>query len=168
VIIAGCDPSSKKMAVVVDSDPPTTHVWKMKPVAKFSTANLISVHEWIVEEFADHEPGHIVFEWGLAGRDIRATMVQAYTSGAAQAAFMTIGWTVSLVNVSTWKSTVVGNGRASKDDVQQFVSSEWPECDFQGDADLADASAIALWGRQTYGAGAAGSDERGAELRSTG
>jgi Holliday junction resolvasome RuvABC endonuclease subunit len=76
-------------------------------------------------------------------------MVQAFTSGAVQATMVNEGCTVTMVNVSTWKREVIGNGSASKEDVAQGVRLRWPTFirGAGGDEDLIDAAAIALWGK---------------------
>lgn len=56
----------------------------------------------------------------------------------------------TLVNVSTWKKTVVGNGNATKKAIADFLSREYPRyserCERQ---DHIDATCIALYGRVT-------------------
>ena len=81
----------------------------------------------------------------------RATIVQAFASGAIQGALFDVGVEVSLANVSSWKKRVVGNGRASKEDIANFVGLRWPTffSQAEGSQDLADAICIARYGELT-------------------
>jgi Holliday junction resolvasome RuvABC endonuclease subunit len=150
-LVAGCDPSSKKLAVVV-SHPDgrvTTHVWQSTN-KKWEPSSCLSASEWIRCEFARMDPGTIWIEDPVVGRaGIRSSVVQAFVSGAAQAAFQSLGWTVQMVNVQRWKAVVVGNGHASKDDIASAVTQHWPDAAriTSSDGDLTDAAAIALYGR---------------------
>lgn len=91
----------------------------------------------------------VYLEEPLVGRGgVKSTMVQAFTSGAVQAAFAMEGVPVHLVNVGTWKKEVLGNGRADKPAVMELVRHRWPDAAVAtgGDQDLADAAAIAMYG----------------------
>lgn len=81
---------------------------------------------------------------------VRATMVQAFTSGAVQGALYDAGCDVHLANPSTWKKRVVGKGNATKDDVSKWLRSRWPSLHTQagGNQDIVDASCIAIYGQQ--------------------
>jgi len=148
-VIAGVDPSSKKLAVVIDHQDGrvTTHRW-VAEAKKWEPTNCQSAHRWVITEFRHTEPGIVWFEEPLMGRGgVRTSVVQAFTSGAAQAAFLELGWQVRLVNVQRWKAEVVGNGHASKDDVAATVAERWPDVVGLGDPDLNDAGGICLYGR---------------------
>lgn len=152
--IAGCDPSSKKLAVVVDHDDHriTTHVWQ-SAVPKWDPTACLSASEWVLCEFGGMPAGVIWIEEPLVGRGgAHPTIVQSFISGAAQAAWGKLGWDVRLVNVSVWKRRVVGTGGANKDDIGHCVAERWPAGSraASGDGDLIDAAAIALYGRDVH------------------
>jgi Holliday junction resolvasome RuvABC endonuclease subunit len=76
---------------------------------------------------------------------VKTTIVQAFVSGVVQACFVKAAFRVYLVNVSTWKKTVCGNGHADKRSVAQAIKQRWPEIKTD-DQDLLDASGILLYG----------------------
>lgn len=150
------DPASGKLAVVVDHDDGrvSAHTWKAQG-PKWTPEHTHSAHEWITTMLA-HDPGVMWVESPLVGKaGVRSTIVQAFTSGAAQAALLHLGWEVRLVNVSTWKKRVTGSGKASKDDVGNTVESKWAKgwAAASRDADLIDAAAICLYGREIESTG---------------
>jgi len=149
-LVAGCDPSSKKFAVVVDHPDGrvSTHVWQ-STTKKWEPSSCLSVSEWIRCEFGRMEPGTVWIEDPVVGRaGVHATVVQSFMSGAAQASFMSLGWQVRMVNVMVWKRDIIGHGKASKDDVAGAVATHWPDAlaPINGDGDLTDAAAICLYG----------------------
>lgn len=151
MLVAGCDPSSRKVAVVVDHPDGriTTTTWSSR-VKKWEPSSCLSAHEWVVTMFGRMDRGTVVIEQpAFRSAGVMSTVVQAFVSGAVQAAFLGIGWDVQLVNISTWKKAVVGSGSASKDDIAVAVREQWgpafASCD--GDGDLIDAAAICLYGR---------------------
>lgn len=148
-VIAGADPASGKLAVVMDDDGQVTkHCWKSTS-KKWEPANCAEVHRWVQREFMDLHCGDLFLEAPVVGRGgAHATIVQAFVSGAVQAAFLELGWRVHLVNVQRWKKHVAGTGRADKDDVERALADVWPVGwdAADGDADLIDAAAIAVYG----------------------
>lgn len=150
-VIAGLDPSSSKLAVVAEYDDGrvAAHRWfSSKP--RWEPENCISAFEWVTSHLSAPEHAKTIWvEEPLVGRSAHSTIVQSLTSGAACAALLRLGWDVRMVNVSTWKKRVVGSGRADKDDIKRSVEHRWPEAWklVEGDGDLIDAAAIALYGR---------------------
>jgi Holliday junction resolvasome RuvABC endonuclease subunit len=76
---------------------------------------------------------------------VKTTIVQAFVSGVVQACFIKAAFKVYLVNVSTWKKTVCGNGHATKHDVAKAVKQRWPEIRTD-DQDLIDACGVLFHG----------------------
>jgi len=102
------------------------------------------VSRWIGAEFAAHIESPIVGRGG-----VRATMVQCWTAGAILAALHQHKIEVGLANVSSWKKSVVGHGRATKEEVASFVEFRWPalHAEAAGSQDVFDATCIAHFGR---------------------
>lgn len=104
---------------------------------------------------------HDRFAWielPLVGRGgVRSTLVQAYIGGIIRGTLHRAGFVVYDVNQSTWKAKVCGNGRSQKEDVLRTVKVAWPKAHVlvEHDGDLTDAAAIALFGTQVLGRGAA-------------
>lgn len=82
--------------------------------------------------------------------NIQALAKQAFVSGVVQACLVKCGYTVHLVPPTTWKSAVVGNGHASKDEIVRTVAGRWPKLSkvISNDTDLNDAAAICVFGEQ--------------------
>ncbi len=115
-----------------------------------SAARAKTLMAWV--EAKKRWPGHPIaafIESPIVGRGgIRSTIVQAYTSGSVQGTLYGLEVPVGLVNVSSWKKHVVGNGRASKSEVASFVELRWPSIheEAAGSQDVADAACIAYYG----------------------
>lgn len=50
----------------------------------------------------------------------------------------------------SWKKDIVGNGKASKEEIMRFAEAKWGKGKFP-EQDFADAACIALWGRIRFG-----------------
>lgn len=150
-LVAGCDPSSKKLAVVVAHPDGriTTHVWQ-STTKKWEPSSCLSVSRWISCEFGNMDHGVLWIEEPAMGASVRSSIVQAFVSGAAQSAFLALGWEIRLVNNMVWKKAVVGHGKAPKEQVAQSVKSQRPRLHrlVAGDEDLTDAAAIYMYGAQ--------------------
>lgn len=75
---------------------------------------------------------------------VKSTLVQAYVSGAVQAVCNQYG-SVHLVNVGTWKKSVLGSGSLAKPDVKRRVRQIAGLPDGL-DQDFYDATAICIYG----------------------
>lgn len=172
-VVIGVDPASTKLAMVATCPADKLGRYlalKADALAGTKTAKSKQPAKWAPEacergyrtakEFAQQVRAawadadvHVVIEGPLVGRGgVRSTMVQSFTSGAVQAAFISEGMTVELVHVSTWKAEAVGHGQSTKDDVANFLRLRWSSFFDRagGDEDLHDAAAIALWGADNF------------------
>ena len=150
--IVGIDPASTRAAFVA------IHGTKFHIVSypKLGTSGAVAcaaawhaTHEFL--ESLPWLPGRIdaFIEYPVLGRGgFRSTMVQAFTSGAIQGALHEWGCTVHGANVSKWKKVVVGKGNATKPEVAESILRRWPSLHraADGNEDLCDAAAIALYG----------------------
>ncbi len=157
-VIVGIDPASTRLAAATVSGTPQRPLLldltkRQLTTKKWSPESTALAMDWAwdllghARSFGDPE---VWIEEPVVGRSPRATVVQAFTSGAVQAALVYEGTPVSLVNVSTWKKEL-GRGSSfpsGKDAVQRLVGSQWPHAAAaaDGDQDLIDAIAIALYG----------------------
>ena len=148
-VVAGADPASGKYDIVVFADGEfTTHSWRAEG-KKWSPRNCRDVYRWALDDLGEVDPGTIWVEEPTMGRGgPHSTIVQALTSGAAQAALVHLGWDVRMVSVPTWKLNTVGSGNASKDDVREFVEHSWSSAwsVVEGNPDLVDAACICVYG----------------------
>jgi len=111
---------------------------------RMSPLVLADAHDFIVST-VDGEEGLVFIEEPIVGRGgVRSTMVQAYMSGAVQAAFVQCGCDVYMVNVSKWKREVIGRGNSTKEQVREFMVAAGMPDDLSQDA--YDAGAIAVYG----------------------
>jgi Holliday junction resolvasome RuvABC endonuclease subunit len=101
---------------------------------------------------------HCFYEMPILGRGgFRSTIVQCFTSGAVQGAIYERQCPSYPVNVSSWKKAVVGKGNADKGQVGEFLRLRWNAIytAAEGNQDVYDATAIALYGRQILAQGLA-------------
>lgn len=154
----GIDPASTRIALVAFFDEHEPIFAENKKLGSSGAVACSAARQEtlaFVEKCRSHWPGVLVaatIESPIVGRGgPRATIVQAFTSGAIQGALFDVGVEVSLANVSSWKKQVVGNGRASKEDIANFVGLRWPAffSQAEGSQDLADAICIARYGQLT-------------------
>jgi Holliday junction resolvasome RuvABC endonuclease subunit len=82
-----------------------------------------------------------------------STLLLGQVSGALIAAAGVAGAErVEMVNSSTWKKQVVGNGAAKKPEIARFVHQHWPKAwDMSNsDPDLMDSACIVQYGLQMW------------------
>lgn len=105
------------------------------------------------------EDDYVFVEHPVVGRGgAHATIVQAQVQGVVLSSSVLCGASgVYPVNVQTWKKDIVGNGRADKDRVREFLSESHPLLsELAGeDQDLVDASCVALYGKDVIHRGEA-------------
>ena len=93
---------------------------------------------------------YVFIEEPLVGRGVKASMGISQTAGAVMAWLGQMSIPTELVNVSHWKKGLLGKGNASKEDIEMWLSTNYPvysaECD---DQDQRDATCVALYGWQT-------------------
>ena len=94
--------------------------------------------EWLLSDW-------VYVEKPVFGVNAKASIDQAYVVGAIRSILTLHGINNSLVDNTTWKKQVIGNGRASKEEIEMFARDvlDLPEGLTQ---DLYDASAIAQFG----------------------
>lgn len=189
-VIAGVDPSAKKIAIVATV--PLLNVSKAltfslygkgqtKQTPESIAAALTAMEEFVawVNQVAPNGERHAWVESPLVGRGgVLTTMKQAYVGGVIRAVLVRAGFTVHDVNQSTWKARLGAKGikgdhsRAVKADVKRIVRIVWPKIAglIGDDSDLADAAAIAIYGGRSIGdpaftQGTAAADARPAKRR---
>ena len=154
-VIVGLDPSSRKIAMAISVD-------GGKPILQTKTLGMhdlpracYQAHRYVrsvVKQYTAQ--GHHVFlfiEGPVVGRGgVGSTLKQTKTNGAMQAGAVGGGASVVEVNNQTWKSKVVGSGRAGKPEIKKLVKDCWPYAYelADGDQDLMDACAILRYGEK--------------------
>lgn len=158
-LIVGVDPSSKTLALVGRNPTTKGFVVKKAVLGPRHTPDccleaLHACHDFLesMEGLGYPMSRNLFLEAPVVGRGgTRSTLVQAYVNGVVQAAFLQAGFTVHLVNVSTWKKDVCGHGHAGKEAVAGVIADKWPAMFRQhgGDQDLLDAAALCIYGSRT-------------------
>jgi len=97
---------------------------------------------------------YVFIEEPLVGRGVKASMQISQVAGAVMAMLGNHGIHTELVNVKTWKKDICGNGNASKEDVDMWLSTTHPSyAEACGDdrhrQDNVDACCIGLFGVAT-------------------
>lgn len=161
--IVGIDPSSKKLAVTIfmpASNDIRSFFYPLRKKANDTYTPKVAHSAYSTVELMVHKhhlrryDTKVFMEAPVIGRGgAKSTMVQAYVSGAVQAALLSLSIPVTLVNVQVWKKDVVGNGAAGKPQVatavQQRLSglkltAHWQE--INADQDIIDATALMMYG----------------------
>lgn len=103
-----------------------------------------------LDGFIPHRVDRLAYvEAPVVGRGgSKPTMVQSFVSGVVQACLVNAGFKVYLVNNMTWKKTVCGNGRSSKEDIARVVGHRLPELfdRIKYSQDLTDAAGLCIYG----------------------
>lgn len=146
----GIDPSSAKLALV----------WEEENYLKMRTFALPSVATWEVrcavafaimsKFFYDYDVRSVYVEAPVFGRGgPGATLPQAMVTGSILAACGE--WKIpfsKLVNNTTWKKRILGNGAMSKPEIAEAMRELWPRASRKagGDQDLIDAAGVYQYG----------------------
>jgi Holliday junction resolvasome RuvABC endonuclease subunit len=167
-IVIGCDPSSRKLAAIVSAIGDEINVVPVTtPLPQDKAVACAVAFEWMRDLVTEQEGEVWVFlESPVVGRGgPGATIPQARVNGALSAGAVLAGAKVIDVNNSHCKKVTIGNGRASKDDIRDWVEVVWPELyeHISKDQDLCDSAMI--W---VYGAGVVNKRERIAKRRARG
>jgi Holliday junction resolvasome RuvABC endonuclease subunit len=167
-VVLGIDPAATHIAAVSllgDKFRVTVrkNLGKSGPEACFHARELMldtidRTREWAEQQMCTKVSVFACYELPVLGRGgFRSTIVQCFTSGAVQATFYERNCAWQSVNVSSWKKAVVGKGNADKRQVAEHIRLRWPAlyAEANGNQDVYDASAIALYGRQLLQQGVA-------------
>ncbi|NBO54940.1 MAG: hypothetical protein EBU84_10200 [Actinobacteria bacterium] len=164
-------------ATVIGIDPSATHIaftlfypddsWEVVAIKKLGKSGPESCYQARLVTLATIDGArkkygesniHCFYELPVLGRGgFRSTVVQCFTSGAVQGAIHERECSAHPVNVSSWKKAVVGKGNADKGQVAEYLRLGWNAIytAAEGNQDIYDATAIALYGRQILAKGLA-------------
>ena len=106
-------------------------------------ARLAQLHEGIIDVLRDFEPFEAAVEETFVNKNPQSTLKLGQARGAVLLAPALQGLLVAEYSPSSVKQTVVGSGRAGKDQVQMMVRTLLPGCNVT-QADAADALAVAI------------------------
>jgi len=172
VTVGGIDPNSHKLAIVETrrsaQKKPFLHTFDLGQGAYEDRCNAAfeAVYIWSqgVEERDGVAPRLFLEEPVMGVGGPGATIPQAFVEGAVMAAAAQAGAEIRLVNNSSWKKQVLGNGNINKKEIAGLVKDIWPELydkvpvindtsvtpEWRGkpDQDLIDAGCINLFGWQ--------------------
>ncbi len=143
--VAGIDPDTKSIAVVIIEDG-KTHIVHLKTKGKKAEDRF----RFLVSAFADLIYGGALdgvdftfVEQPVMVRNAKAIRDQAFVVGAIRAILVDKH---SLVDNTVWKKGVIGNGSATKEEIKEFIMGAFPDLADDHDQDVYDATGIALFG----------------------
>jgi len=155
-VLAGIDPSTKKIAIVGASLSGRKAWHEAISIAErgetaYTPERAARAADAVEQVLLTHKVQEVWLEAPLLGRaGVRTAVTLGYVAGAVQVGAVRAGAEVHLVNVQKWKSTVCGArfGSASKSDVAKAMAKLWPVVyrKIDKDQDLIDASAICWHG----------------------
>lgn len=154
--VLGVDPSTKKIAIAgtqtrLQREP---EFWSIRlpvhPIIRCGTA--FGEFGALLYDLTqrDGEPPRVYLEAPILARGgPHATIVQAQVGGAIMAACVEYRAPLVMVNNSSWKKQVLGNGNLDKTKIAAELRRVWPEAWelADGNQDLIDAAAINKYGR---------------------
>lgn len=147
--IIGIDPSSKKLAFCITKGKYTISMFKKSLPEGVLHASGAAFEEAFLF-FSKMPRAQIFMEAPLVGMSVSSAIIQAQVGGAVLAAASKAQLNVQLVNVSSWKKQVLGqgHGHAKKLEVAEWLKQNWEKAYnlAAGDQDLIDAAAINRYG----------------------
>lgn len=151
MLIAGVDCSSKSIAFVMIEN----NEIRLKKLIESSSKDphtrvselFLSFREFMKE--LPIKPGIVFIEQALFLQNVKTTLMIDATINAVRFVCIENNIPCSIIDNRSWKKSVIGNGKASKEDIAQFVNLKWP--DFGSTSqDLMDAASIAMFGVLRY------------------
>jgi Holliday junction resolvasome RuvABC endonuclease subunit len=147
--VMGCDCSSKLIAAVIvgDSDEFKTHFMSSNsPDWDVRSRDLFTGFSELMTTLKNTKmmPDAIYIEQAVYVQNIKATLaIDSVINAVKFLAYMN-GVYYNIVDNHSWKKAVLGNGKASKEQILEFSKVKWPNR--ISNQDIADASCIALCG----------------------
>ena len=144
--IIGVDASTKRIAIVQFKDG-NLDDWNLISSMEFSLDERIFdlYHKFKEQIECRFKPGLVIFEEIPYVRNFRATRALSEIVGCCKLVCQENRIEYKVVNNTVWKKQILGNGRASKDLIKEFVINRYPILSFEKQ-DILDACAIALLG----------------------
>lgn len=172
--IIGVDSALKGLAIhILTDDGKRAFVEIQPPDIKDDWLKSYSLYKQLQEAVVSNPslvnvlPAPVFIEDSIVGPNLRHSMDASRIVGFVRAAFHESGCMTVLVQSSTWKKDIIGNGKAQKHEIMRFLIGANPDLEEEfGDAfrkkmensrarvnlpsdDFFDSYAIALWGRNT-------------------
>lgn len=139
--VGGIDPSSKKIVIVEtrasNKSKPFIHICHLRsenPEENCSDAfDFVVEYAMNVRERDDGQSPRLYLEAPVMGgggsQKTRPgpTISQSFVSGSIMAAAAQTECKIALINNSTWKKRILGNGNIAKEDIGGVIKEVWPE-----------------------------------------
>jgi hypothetical protein len=123
--------------------------------SKDDIANLVVMSDWTREIVQRTRPELTVIEQPIQGasRNIRTGISLGMVAGALAVATQQAKSPVVMINPSTWKKEVIGNGRADKQAITEWLKRQHPQyqqqCELlKSQQDGTDATCMAIYGNK--------------------
>lgn len=149
--VVGLDLSTKKLAIVGDFAGTYRYasITLGQKLPESTEEARQTVRQWL-RRVTSSNVCHAYVEQPVVGvGGVQTTLKQSYINGAVQAALVAEGYIVHpLVSNSHWKKEVIGSGRASKEEITDWVRTNWKGLyrTIGDDQDVMDAACILIYG----------------------
>jgi len=153
--VVGCDPDTKALnvALIDTSAAERPGTLQIRAKGKTAEARLPLLVEAVEKWCADNADVDWVYiekptlqrfggKANVTSHDLQVIVLGVYLS-----AFVRFGIKHSIVDNMVWKRTLLGTGKANKDDIKAWVLTAFPDLPTDEPQDLYDATAIAAYGR---------------------
>lgn len=141
----GIDPDTKQIAIAEDSPS-----WlQIHAVGRTAEDRIRELYDEFDDAVGMYEPGYVYVEKPMYTGNPVSTIAQVMVVGVIRAVLWRHEVPHSLVDPGVWKKALLGTGRASKEEIKDFIRarSDLPE---DLDQDVYDALAIATWGSSQF------------------
>jgi len=118
---------------------------------------LETIYDNLLEKMKTHEPGRVCVEQAFYAKNVHTTLILGHARGVAMLAASKVGALIDEYTPREIKKTLVGNGNATKEQVEYMVKVLLAPPVKHAHADAWDALAVALCGFSHSGMPAAGS-----------
>lgn len=153
MLVLGCDCSSKQIALVLLGN---DYFWCENLIAKESDSDVRSrtlFREFGVVlddlEFNSLRPNMVYVEQAVYLQNIKTTLSIDSVINAVKFNCVLRSIPYTVIDNKLWKKDILGNGKATKENIFEFASVKWEgKIDNQ---DIADAACIALYGFKKLG-----------------
>jgi len=148
--VIGIDCDSKQITMVkLSSESKWCNSISIESKEKYADkrfADLVRKFDYMMPRVYDYDRTKVFIEEPIFIQNPKTSILIAYIVGYIISFYLLRNICISLINNKKWKQEIVGNGSASKDEIQEFVHHKWgidPKTEH-----VADATCIAEYGRR--------------------
>lgn len=152
--VMGIDCGTRKATVVIIEDNTMVYNQTFEPDESLDRAECLGIlSAWVQYQARAYQPDWVWIESIIVGNNRKYSIKLAEVFGAVLSQLVLPALGIGTVDNKQWKKALIGNGNASKEDIQTWLQLEHGSfallCD--DDQDMYDATCIALYGREIVG-----------------